>query len=169
MPHPPRSTIPFMSIPYISTQKVLEWRSKNSLNLSRIQNRNKRHLRIGIPQYRIIAVEESNAGTYNHLRSSQIGRELAEMLHAERGWKLLVNIGEADLLTCLAARRLKGGFCVFCSAYRVQRKGLVCVFLFPFFFQFRLRRPTPTRIGFASLLPPFFFPVFTLNSQLTTR
>lgn len=106
-----------MSILYTFLQKVLEGRSENSLNLSGIQNRNKWHLRIGIqPRVGIIAVEESDAGTYNHLRSSKIGRELAEMLHAEWGWKLLVNVGEADLLTCLAARRLEGGFVVICSA-----------------------------------------------------
>lgn len=106
-------------------------------------------------------MEESNAGTYNHLRLRKIGRELAEMLHAERGWKLLVNIGEADLLACLAARRLKGGFCVFCSAYR---EGISRCFSFPFFFQFRLRRPTRLGLGFLLFSPFFpFFLAFTLN------
>lgn len=78
-------------------------------------------------------MEESNAGTYNHLRFSKIGRELAEMLHAERGRKFLVNIGETDLLTCLATRRLKGGFCVFCSAY-IEGVSQSMSFSFSFFF-----------------------------------
>lgn len=55
-------------------------------------------------------MQEGDAGTHHQLRFGKIGRELAEMLHAEGGWEIRVRIGESDLLACFTAGGFEGGF-----------------------------------------------------------
>jgi hypothetical protein len=111
MPKTPRSPIPILPPVKPTLQKPFQRRRKNSRHLPRVQNRNKRLLRIRTqPRLRVVAVKERDAGTHHQLRFGKIGRHLAEMLHVEREWELPVDVGQADLLTCLAPRRLEGGF-----------------------------------------------------------